>query len=167
MSFANDLSCHAKLDIGLAPPSCHGMAEPCPDQSSLRGKIKGPIRSIPPVVLGLWVAFFPKCPICWAAYMNVFGIVGATWIPYMGWMYPVLAGMLCVHLLLMLRRSPQTGYLPFALSLGGALTILVGRHYAVFAERILILGILLIAAGSLWSSHCLKSPALTDPALKN
>jgi hypothetical protein len=36
--------------------------------------------------------------------------------------------------------------------MGGALTVLAGRHFALFAEWILIPGILLIAAGSLWDS---------------
>ena len=101
---------------------------------------------------GLAVAFFPKCPLCWAAYLSVFGIAGAARIPYPGWLYPLLALMLVVHLLLALRRVPQSGAGPFALALGGAVTLLVGRHYAPFGDGMLIAGILLIAAGSLWSS---------------
>ncbi|HEV2841953.1 MAG TPA: hypothetical protein VGW39_11550 [Chthoniobacterales bacterium] len=107
---------------------------------------------MPPVALGIIVAFFPKCTVCWAAYLSVFGILGAAWIPYLGWLYPLLAATLGIHLLWALRRAPQTGYGPFALGMGGALIVLAGRHFAPFAEWILIPGILLIAAGSLWES---------------
>jgi len=104
------------------------------------------------VALGFVIAFFPKCSVCWAAYLSVFGILGAAWIPYLGWLYPLLAATLGIHLLLALRRAPQTGYGPFALAMGGALTVLAGRHYAPLAGWILTAGILLIAAGSLWDS---------------
>lgn len=107
---------------------------------------------MPSVAVGFMVAFFPKCAVCWAAYMSIFGILGAAWLPYLGWLYPVLVGTLGIHLLLALRRAAQTGYGPFALGMGGALTVLAGRHYALFAEWILIPGVLLIAAGSLWDS---------------
>ena len=105
---------------------------------------------MPSVALGFMVAFFPKCAVCWAAYLSVFGILGVARIPYLGWLYPLLAATLGIHLLLALRRAPQTGYGPFALGMGGALTVLAGRHYLPFAGWILIAGILLIAAGSLW-----------------
>lgn len=84
--------------------------------------------------------------------MSVFGVLGATRIPYLGWLYPLVGAMLGIHLLLALRRAPQTGYGPFALGLGGALTVLAGRYYLPFAGWILIAGILLIAAGSLWGT---------------
>ena len=84
--------------------------------------------------------------------MSVFGILGAARIPYMSWLYLLLAAMLGLHLLLALRRAPQTGYWPFALGMAGALAVLAGRHYLPFAGWVLIAGILLIAAGSLWGS---------------
>lgn len=42
------------------------------------------------------------------------------------------------------------GYGPFILGTGGALIVLAGRHYAPFDVWILISGVLLITAGSLW-----------------
>jgi hypothetical protein len=116
---------------------------------------------MPSVAVGFMVAFFPKCAVCWGAYLSIFGILGAAWIPYLGWLYGALVGTLGIHLLLAWRRAARTGYGPFALGMGGALIVLAGRHYALLAEWILISGILLIAAGSLWDSlsvHRLHSP---------
>lgn len=107
---------------------------------------------MPSVALGFLVAFFPKCPVCWAAYMSAFGVFGATGIPYMAWMFPVLATMLGIHLLISFRRCHRTGYGPFVLNLAGAIVILAGRYYAPLTGWILMTGILLIAAGSLWAT---------------
>ncbi len=167
MSIAKNLSSRPKPDSGAVSFPCHCGCELGPDRGTLRAKAAVPIRSIPPILLGLWIAFFPKCPVCWAAYMSVFGVVGAAQIPYMGWMYPLLALMLGIHLILMFRKASQIGYRPFAVSVGGAITILAGRHYAPNAEWMLIPGILLIAAGSLWSSLSLKSPAVAEPAVNH
>lgn len=108
------------------------------------------------VASGFGVAFFPKCAICWAAYLSVFGILGTARVPYLRWLYPLLAAMLGVQLLLALRRAPQTGYGPFVLGMGGTLTVLAGRDYLPFAQWILITGVLLIAAGSLWDGLSLN-----------
>jgi mercuric ion transport protein len=107
---------------------------------------------MPSLTMGLAVVFFPKCPLCWAAYLSVFGIAGVARIPYPAWLYPLLALMLGIHILLAFRRVPQSGYGPLAFGLGGALAILAGRHYLPYPDWVLIAGLLLIAAGSLWSS---------------
>ena len=136
----------------VASPQCRCAADSVDEERYPRRKTPARLRSIASVALGFLVAFFPKCAVCWAAYLSVFGILGAAGIPYLGWLYPLLAALLGVQLLLALRRAPQTGYGPFALGMGGALTVLAGRHYLPFAGWILIAGILLIAAGSLWDS---------------
>ena len=46
----------------------------------------------------LALAFFPKCPICWAAYLSVFGIAGLDRIPYSPWLQPVLAKAMLINL---------------------------------------------------------------------
>jgi hypothetical protein len=111
--------------------------------------------------LGFVVAFFPKCPVCWAAYLSVFGIFGIARIPYPAWLYPLLAALLGIHLLLALRRAPRTGFGPFTLGTAGALIVLAGRHYTPFAVWILIAGILLIAAGSFW--NCVSVNRMHSP----
>lgn len=110
--------------------------------------------------LGLLVAFFPKCPLCWAAYLGVLGLLGSSWLPYLDWMFPALAAMLGLHLTLLFRKAPGIGYGPFALSLAGALTLLAGRHYLPSVGWVLVTGPLLVATGSLWSnfSSCDQPP---------
>ncbi|MFN0215142.1 MAG: hypothetical protein ACKVT2_12875, partial [Saprospiraceae bacterium] len=71
--------------------------------------IKKTARSAPSILLGFLVAFFPKCPICWAAYMSMFGSFGLARTPYMGWLFPVLICFLGLHLLLLLKKAPQKG----------------------------------------------------------
>lgn len=46
----------------------------------------------------LAVAFFPKCPICWAGYLSMFGIAGLERIPYSPWLLPILVILLLVNL---------------------------------------------------------------------
>ncbi|SHG55729.1 SCO family protein [Pedobacter caeni] len=44
---------------------------------------------------GILIAFFPKCPVCWAGYMSLFGAIGLQSIPYTPQLfYVVLMGML-------------------------------------------------------------------------
>jgi mercuric ion transport protein len=113
-------------------------------------------RSMYSAFLGLLIAFFPKCPICWAAYMSMFGSVGLANAPYMGWLFPVLLGFLGLHLVLLLKKAPQKGYGPFSLSLAGALLILLGRGFLSSAEWIPPAGMLFILSGSLWNSFSVK-----------
>jgi hypothetical protein len=49
------------------------------------------------------------------------------------------------------------------LSLAGAVTLLVGRHFSPFGDWVLIAGLLLIAAGSLWSSFSVNRLHLPIP----
>jgi protein SCO1/2 len=46
----------------------------------------------------LGVAFFPKCPICWAAYLSMFGIAGLGRIPYAPWLQWALAVLMAVNI---------------------------------------------------------------------
>src|SRR6185295_9869795 len=57
----------------------------------------------------LALAFFPKCPICWAAYMSLFGIVGLDRIPYSPWLQPVLAAVMLINLASVWWRARSTG----------------------------------------------------------
>lgn len=117
---------------------------------------KSTLRSIPSVMLSVLIAFFPKCPICWAAYMSMFGSFGLAKTPYMDWLFPVLLAFLGLHLLLLLKKAPQKGYGPFLLSLGGALFILGGRSLFPAAEWVLFAGMLFILSGSLWNSFSFR-----------
>ena len=70
------------------------------------------------------VAFFPKCPFCWAAYMSALGLSGFE-IASMPWLYPVLWGILGVYLASTALRSRATGkYYSLVLATAGAALVL-------------------------------------------
>jgi protein SCO1/2 len=105
------------------------------------------------VAVGL--ALFPKCPLCWAAYLSLFGIAGLESIPYSPWLQPVLAIMLLLNISSVWFRARSTGrMMPFYLVTAGALAIIISK---VFNELPVaaIGGILLTLSGSLWSTFSL------------
>ena len=104
------------------------------------------------VGLSLLVAFFPKCPMCWAVYMSALGVTGLAQVPYLSFLFPVLVGMLGVHLFLLWRQVDKVGPGPFLTSVAGILTVLLVRTYAADAHWALNGGILLMLGGSLWQS---------------
>jgi hypothetical protein len=103
-------------------------------------------------VLSLLIAFFPKCPVCWAAYMNIFGSVWLAHTPYVPWLHPLLLGVSALNLLLLLRRARNKGYGPFLLGSTGFATILGGRSLFPQDRWLLLCGAALMVASSLVSS---------------
>ena len=98
------------------------------------------------------LALFPKCPLCWAAYLSLFGIAGLESIPYSPWLQPVLAIMLLLNITSVWFRARSTGrMMPFYLVTAGALAIIMSK---VFNELpvVAIFGIVLTLSGSLWST---------------
>src|SRR5262249_31174051 len=49
-------------------------------------------------LMPLGVAFFPKCPVCWAAYLSMLGIVGLNQISYSPWLQPVFLTVMLTNL---------------------------------------------------------------------
>ncbi|MDF2430997.1 MAG: hypothetical protein JWP44_628 [Mucilaginibacter sp.] len=112
-------------------------------------KTKLTVQSVPSTLLSILIAFFPKCPLCWAVYMSMFGCVGITNLPYMRWLLPVLLVFLGIHLFMLYKKASRIGYVPFVISLFGAVTILFSRAFFPFEKWLLILGMTSIIAGSL------------------
>ena len=101
------------------------------------------------VALGL--ALFPKCPLCWAAYMSFFGIAGLGSIPYSPWLQPVLALLMILNVTAVWFRTRSTGRLmPFYLVLLGALILITAKMFVGFAPAA-VAGVVLTLVGSLWS----------------
>jgi protein SCO1/2 len=76
-------------------------------------------------LVSLAIAFFPKCPICWAAYLSVFGIASFQQIPYTPWLLPVFAALMLVNLAgLWWRGRSQRSLIGFYLSAAGSIAIL-------------------------------------------
>jgi protein SCO1/2 len=103
-------------------------------------------------IASLGVAFFPKCPICWAGYLSMLGIAGLDQIPYSPWLQPVFVGMIILNLLSVWLRSRLTGrMIGFYLVSVGAAAIMVSRigHGSKAAG---LAGFALTLAGSLLST---------------
>jgi protein SCO1/2 len=100
----------------------------------------------------LGVAFFPKCPVCWAAYLSVLGIAGLERIPYSSWLQPVLIAVMLINLGSLWLRGRATGRMRgFYLAGAGALAIVVSRLGPGW-ENAAVWGVVLTLAGSLLSA---------------
>jgi len=100
-------------------------------------------------VASLGLAFFPKCPVCWATYLSVFGITGLTRIPYAPWLEPALACLLLINLASAWISARSTGRLAGAcLATAGAFAIALSKPEWLSP----VWGVALTAAGSLVSA---------------
>jgi hypothetical protein len=109
-------------------------------------------KSLSSVALSVLIAFFPKCPLCWAAYMSLFGFLGLSQLPYMSWLLPVLLLFMGIYLIILYKKSPKNGYIPFQLSLAGAVLLLIGKLFFPLENWIALLGMILIISSSIWLS---------------
>jgi mercuric ion transport protein len=114
------------------------------------------VKSAGSVGLSILIAFFPKCPLCLAAYLSMFGSIGLARSPIMAWLLPLLISILAIHLFFLFKKTAQKGYGPFFLSLLGAFCILVGRSFLPHHQFILWAGMAFIFSGSLWNSFAFK-----------
>jgi protein SCO1/2 len=98
------------------------------------------------------VAFFPKCPICWAAYLSVFGIAGLDQIPYSPWLQPLLATVILINLASVWLRARATGrMISFYLASAGAILIIVSKFGSSWRSAALW-GVAFTFAGSILSA---------------
>ena len=98
------------------------------------------------------LALFPKCPLCWAAYLSLFGVAGLESIPYSPWLQPLLAILLLFNLTSIWFRGRSTGRMtPFYLAATGALVIISAKVFTGL-ESAAIPGIILTLVGSLWGT---------------
>ncbi|UOQ52796.1 hypothetical protein [Hymenobacter cellulosivorans] len=139
------------MESTVAPPACScGCAPPAAANRDVRAQAGRLAKSVPPTLVSLGIAFFPKCPMCWAAYMSVLGSIGLTRLPaYQPWMLPVLVGLLVLHLYLLFRQFAAQRYWPFACSLLGAACLLLARIGVVSGPWLALAGIAALVTGSL------------------
>jgi protein SCO1/2 len=122
---------------------------PKPAEPSTRRKTATPVFG---TLASLGVAFFPKCPICWAGYMSMFGIAGLQQIPYSPWLQAVLVAVMLVNLTSVWLRGRATGRMNgFYLVSAGAGAIIVSKM-SLGWESVAVWGIALTLAGSLLSA---------------
>lgn len=142
---------------------CHCAVSPPRKAPSPPAVVRKAARSLPSLFLGVLLAFFPKCPVCWAAYMSLFGSVWLARTPYAAWLFPALLSVSALHLLFLLRKSRQKGYAPFLLSLTGIVLVLTGRGLFPEQRWILFAAVPLMLAGSLLNSFRTSPPAGAAP----
>jgi protein SCO1/2 len=121
-------------------------AEPHPNK---RRKAAPPVLS---TLASLGVAFFPKCPVCWAGYMSMFGIASLGQVPYSPWLQPVLVVVMLINLASVWIRGRSTGRMsPFYLVSIGALAIVMSKR-GLGLEKAALWGVAFTFAGSMLSA---------------
>ena len=113
-------------------------------------------RTFGALALSFLVAFFPKCPMCWAAYCSALGLAGISGSPYMEALLPLLVAMLGFHLISLAKQVGKVGYGPLLISVAGAATLFLVRHFTPSLQWGLNGGILLIVGGSVWNSFVMR-----------
>lgn len=121
----------------------------CKKETIAPNKFRFSFKSFPSIILSILIAFFPKCPLCWAAYMSLFGFLGLSQLPFMGWLLPVLLLFFGFYLIILYKKSSKNGYLPFQLSLIGASFLAIGKLFFPLETWIAIIGIICIISSSL------------------
>jgi hypothetical protein len=108
--------------------------------------------SVAGALASLGLAFFPKCPVCWGAYLSMAGIAGLEQIPYAPWLQPVLVAVMLMNLAAVGLRARSTGRLSSLLFAGtGALAILAAKTRPDL-EGLAVYGVALTLGGSLLSA---------------
>jgi protein SCO1/2 len=117
-----------------APPARRGMALP----------MVGTLAS-------LAFAFFPKCAVCWAAYLSMFGIAGLSQVSWSPWLKPAFAALMLLNVASVWLRSRATRRMTgFYLVTAGALALLSTLQFGWKSAA--VAGVVLTMAGSVVSA---------------
>jgi protein SCO1/2 len=124
-----------------------------PPQTSTRGTTPSPTLSVLAASATLMMALFPKCPMCWAAYMSVFGIAGIERLAFFNrWTLSILVALVLVNLVSVWLRARSTGrLLAFWLVVAGALLVCAAAVRTGW-EVAAVAGVALTTSGSLVSA---------------
>lgn len=126
--------------------------EPRPPE---RRKVAMPVAG---TLATLAFAFFPKCAVCWAAYLSMFGIAGLSQIPYAPWLKPAFAALMLLNIASVWIRNRTTGRMTgFYLVTGGALAILPALQFGWKSAA--AIGVALTMAGSVVSAYAGRGAA--------
>jgi protein SCO1 len=122
---------------------------------------RGGVSTIFGTFASLGVAFFPKCPVCWAAYTSVLGVTALERLPFSPWLQPVLGMLMIVNILTVWMRSRATGRMSGRnLVVLGAVAIVMSNTNAN-VDHLGAAGVALTLAGSLLST--LGGPGAVGP----
>lgn len=92
---------------------------------SISGFLKNKIAAFVSPILSFVIVFFPKCPLCWTAYLSVFGITNMHVLRLASRSQPLLIALLGLNLVVLFRGAQKrNGLLPFYCSVLGLVCIL-------------------------------------------
>jgi protein SCO1/2 len=110
----------------------------------------------------LALAFLPKCPACWAAYLSMFGIAGLETFRYAPWILIALAILMLLNLASVACRAHATRrYWPFMFVVAGA--ILIGLRFGAGWENASLPGLALTLIGSVGGAFAKKIATPAQP----
>ena len=98
------------------------------------------------------VALFPKCPVCWATYMSMFGIAGLSQLPFPAWLQPVLAMAMLANVASAWFRGWVTGRLAGPLLVSAGVIAILASRVETGLEGAGPWGVALVCLGSLISA---------------
>ena len=117
-----------------------------PNQSTVK------IQNASTMIFPVLVAFFPKCPMCWASYLSLLGVTGLSNIPYSPWLLTIFTGIAIINLFVLYKRSvKRNGLIPFYFACLGTL-ILIPNYWLQMHLIFSIVGIILLGTASLLNS---------------
>jgi protein SCO1/2 len=119
---------------------------------SMTHKFLNRVRAITAPILSFIIVFFPKCPLCLAAYMSVFGISNIHFLRFAVKLLPLFIILLCINLYVLYKGARRrNGLLPFYLSVSGLGCIIVFSQL-LGSQSAGYLGIGLMLTGALLNS---------------
>jgi protein SCO1/2 len=146
---------HQKWDVAAVNEALKSYFDQLPAAGRthrLLRQVKSLSKTFYAVIFPLLFAFFPKCPLCWAAYLTSFGLSGLTFIPYTPWFYPVILVIIGVNLYVLFKRAyKRNSYLPCIFSAAGFMLVMIFGGLLKIQPAIYV-GIFFIIIGSLLNS---------------
>lgn len=107
----------------------------------------------------LLIAALPKCPLCLLAYAGVVGSIGLDPILYRAWLLPLTLVFAAAALMMLAYRAPRRhGYRPLLLGVVAVAMIVAGKFILDFLP-LLVVGMVLLLAASVWNSWPQKEKA--------
>jgi protein SCO1/2 len=120
------------------------------EHSSVTGGVRAAVTVLG-MLASLGWAFFPKCPMCWAAYLSAFGM-GIRQIPYTPRIEPVLAPLMLINIVSVWFRARATGRMSgFYLVCAGSMAIILSKTLVSW-NNVGNWGVVLVFAGALWNA---------------
>ena len=119
------------------------------------------------VTIPVIIAFFPKCPMCWASYMNLLGISGIISIQHQPWFIYLFIALALFNLINLYRLAKKrNGLLPFYFALLGTLVLAV-NYFFTPPKIVLVIGIIFMTTSTLLNSLKFKVYHKLTHSLRN